>query len=147
MSFPFSSSCFFYLRANFLPLTVLLPRDADKKHRGISPTISACDCECFCQTTPVGQCKRLRIICSCLARSASHCEQPAFHFCLSVHVLLLFMYFFFECVCVFFLMALHDHTQFYAVYIEWKTGRRYRSYGVYSFPLPLTSLLTQQAAR
>lgn len=65
----------FYLSTNFLPLTVLSPRDADKtvlKRESaqqlmcVNVCVSVCACACLYETTPMGESESLRIISSSL---------------------------------------------------------------------------------
>lgn len=65
----------FYLSTNFLPLTVLSPRDADKtvlktesaqQLMCVNVCMSVCACACLCETTPMGESESLRIISSSL---------------------------------------------------------------------------------
>lgn len=106
-----------------------------------------CVCVCFSHATPMGHHKRLRIIPSSPARSRL-CEGPAFYSCCCVSFLLLFMHLPKLLLLFFYIQCLRAVTLNSPPFtLSGKPGRQYRGYGVYSFPLPLTSLLTQQAGR
>lgn len=146
-----------YLFTNFLPLTVLTPRDADKtalKRESAQQLVCVHVCESvrvLCETTPTGESERLRIISSSLMPG-----QPFFwHWSVwqalsfflpsrrvsfmefrSVFLHKCFFFFFFAWSCSI-LNCLRWGER-------WQTTVRFR---VYSFPLPLTSLLTQRAGR